>query len=102
MESNTTRTAKALFTAESRAWRGGCARRIVHLRVVPGREFGAVGFEPSSKAWLYHSHVQGDQEINDGLIGTIIVTDPREHGPTELHPTSIVSSDVIHDLQRKS
>jgi manganese oxidase len=32
--------------------------------------------EPSSKAWLYHSHVTGEEEINQGLIGTIIVTDP--------------------------
>ena len=32
--------------------------------------------EPSSKAWLYHSHVTGDEEVNLGLIGAIIVTDP--------------------------
>jgi manganese oxidase len=32
--------------------------------------------EPSSKGWLYHSHVDGDEEINQGLIGLIIVTDP--------------------------
>jgi manganese oxidase len=33
--------------------------------------------EPSSKGWLYHSHVAGDEEINQGLIGIIIVTDPK-------------------------
>jgi len=32
--------------------------------------------EPSSKAWLYHSHVTGDGEANLGLIGFIVVTDP--------------------------
>ena len=32
--------------------------------------------EPSSKAWLYHSHVLADQEINLGLFGFIVVTDP--------------------------
>ena len=59
--------------------------------VAPGESFTYVRFldqnsgplpsEPSSKAWLYHSHVQGDQEINLGLIGTIIVTDPHRPGP---------------------
>ena len=37
--------------------------------------------EPSSKAWLYHSHVTGEEEINQGLIGTIIVTDPARARP---------------------
>lgn len=32
--------------------------------------------EPSSKAWLYHSHVTGDTEAGLGLVGPIIVTDP--------------------------
>ena len=32
--------------------------------------------EPSSKAWLYHSHVAGDEEVNLGLFGCIVVTDP--------------------------
>lgn len=30
--------------------------------------------DPSSIAWLYHSHVMPEQEINLGLIGTIIIT----------------------------
>jgi manganese oxidase len=37
--------------------------------------------EPSSKGWLYHSHVTGDEEINQGLIGVIIVTDPHRARP---------------------
>ncbi len=37
--------------------------------------------EPSSKAWLYHSHVTGEEEINQGLIGSIIVTDPARARP---------------------
>lgn len=37
--------------------------------------------EPSSKGWLYHSHVAGDEEINQGLIGFIIVTDPKRARP---------------------
>jgi manganese oxidase len=32
--------------------------------------------EPSSKAWLYHSHVRGDEDANLGLVGFIVVTDP--------------------------
>lgn len=59
--------------------------------VAPGSSFTYVWFldessgplpsEPSSKAWLYHSHVKGDEEINQGLIGLIIVTDPRRARP---------------------
>lgn len=37
--------------------------------------------EPSSKAWLYHSHVAGDEEINLGLFGFIIVTDAARARP---------------------
>lgn len=37
--------------------------------------------EPSSKGWLYHSHVAGDDEINQGLIGVILVTDPKRARP---------------------
>jgi len=38
---------------------------------------GPSSSEPSSKAWLYHSHMSGDGEANLGLIGFIIVTDPQ-------------------------
>ncbi|HZD92927.1 MAG TPA: multicopper oxidase domain-containing protein [Candidatus Sulfotelmatobacter sp.] len=34
----------------------------------PGRD------QPSSIVWPYHSHVEETQEVNDGLIGAIIVT----------------------------
>lgn len=37
--------------------------------------------EPSSKPWLYHSHVSGDEEINAGLSGFIIVTDASRARP---------------------
>jgi len=37
--------------------------------------------EPSSKGWLYHSHVMGENEINLGLVGCIIVTDPKRARP---------------------
>lgn len=37
--------------------------------------------EPSSKAWLYHSHVVPDEEANLGLIGFIVVTDPKRARP---------------------
>jgi FtsP/CotA-like multicopper oxidase with cupredoxin domain len=40
-------------------------------------ESGPLPAEPSSKAWLYHSHVGGEGEINLGLEGLIIVTDPK-------------------------
>lgn len=59
--------------------------------VAPGAKFtyvweldessGPLPDEPSSKAWLYHSHVRGDTETNLGLIGCIIVTDPRRARP---------------------
>ena len=39
-------------------------------------ESGPLSGEPSSKGWLYHSHVNGDEESNMGLIGFIIVADP--------------------------
>lgn len=37
--------------------------------------------EPSSKGWLYHSHVSGDTETNLGLMGGLIVTDPKRARP---------------------
>ena len=40
-------------------------------------ESGPLPSEPSSKAWLYHSHVGGEGEVNLGLAGFIIVTDPK-------------------------
>ena len=42
---------------------------------------GPLPGEPSSKPWLYHSHVNAEAEINLGLIGFIIVTDPARARP---------------------
>lgn len=44
-------------------------------------ESGPMPSEPSSKGWLYHSHVAGDEEPNLGLIGFIVVTDPKRARP---------------------
>ena len=42
---------------------------------------GPLPGEPSSKGWLYHSHVSGDEEANLGLVGFIAVTDPKRARP---------------------
>jgi len=42
---------------------------------------GPLPGEPSSRGWLYHSHVNGDEESNLGLIGFIVVTDPKRARP---------------------
>lgn len=44
-------------------------------------EAGPLPGEPSSKVWTYHSHVRGDQDIYDGLVGTLVVTDPTHARP---------------------
>jgi hypothetical protein len=59
--------------------------------VAPGAKFtyvwslddasGPLPHEPSSKGWLYHSHVEGDDETNLGLVGFLIVTDPKRARP---------------------
>ncbi|MBN8247061.1 MAG: multicopper oxidase domain-containing protein, partial [Verrucomicrobia bacterium] len=59
--------------------------------VAPGARFtyvweldeasGPAPGEPSSKGWLYHSHVNGDEEANLGLVGFLIVTDPKRARP---------------------
>jgi FtsP/CotA-like multicopper oxidase with cupredoxin domain len=42
---------------------------------------GPTPAEPSSKVWLYHSHVVADEEIYRGLVGTIVVTDRHRARP---------------------
>lgn len=42
---------------------------------------GPLPNEPSSKAWLYHSHVDPVGELNLGLMGAIIVTDSKRARP---------------------
>ena len=44
--------------------------------------------EPSSKVWLYHSHVDEVQDVRDGLVGTIIVTDAA-HARTGATPNDV-------------
>lgn len=44
--------------------------------------------EPSTKGWLYHSHVNGDEEANLGLIGFIVVADPAR-ARADATPTDI-------------
>jgi len=42
---------------------------------------GPMPSEPSSKAWIYHSHVANETEVNLGLDGFIVVTDPKRARP---------------------
>src|SRR5262249_37720348 len=42
---------------------------------------GPLPGEPSSKGWLYHSHVNAEEEVNLGLAGLLIVTDPQRARP---------------------
>jgi manganese oxidase len=45
------------------------------------KEAGPEPGEPSSKVWLYHSHVSADEDINWGLVGAIVITDPAHARP---------------------
>lgn len=46
--------------------------------------------DPSSIVWLYHSHVDSNAEINDGLIGTIVVTRKgMERSATDPRPKDV-------------
>ena len=54
-----------------------------------GRESGPQGGELSSKVWLYHSHVHPEREIDQGLVGAIIVTDPARGNPVTAVPTDV-------------
>jgi FtsP/CotA-like multicopper oxidase with cupredoxin domain len=51
-------------------------------------ESGPLPGEPSSKVWLYHSHVDADDEIYRGLIGTIVITDPA-HARDDASPDDV-------------
>jgi FtsP/CotA-like multicopper oxidase with cupredoxin domain len=50
---------------------------VWHLDELSGPQPG----EPSSKCWLYHSHCTDDEEVNLGLFGFIVVTDPARARP---------------------
>lgn len=51
-------------------------------------EAGPAAGEPSSKVWLYHSHVMADADINMGLVGAIIITD-RAHARADATPNDV-------------
>jgi FtsP/CotA-like multicopper oxidase with cupredoxin domain len=52
------------------------------------KEAGPETGEPSSKVWLYHSHVIADEDINRGLIGVIVITD-QAHARPDRTPTDV-------------
>lgn len=54
-----------------------------------GRESAPLPTEPSTKVWLYHSHVHPEQEIYLGLEGVIIVADPSRADPVTAIPTDV-------------
>lgn len=54
-----------------------------------GRESGPLPGEPSTKVWLYHSHVQPEEEIEAGLVGVIIVADPARADPETALPKDV-------------
>ena len=54
-----------------------------------GRESGPEGRELSSKVWLYHSHVHPETEIEEGLVGAIIVADPARANAVTAVPTDV-------------
>jgi len=51
-------------------------------------EAGPPPGEPSSRVWLYHSHVDADEDIYRGLIGTIVITDPA-HAREDASPDDV-------------
>ena len=59
--------------------------------------------DPSSVAWLYHSHVMEDEEANLGLVGTIVIT-RKGMGALCLRPGPARCGSgihlAVHDFQR--
>ncbi len=56
--------------------------------------------EPSSKGWLYHSHVVAEEETDLGLVGFIVATDPtraRADGTPSDVDREMASLFMIHD-----
>jgi hypothetical protein len=72
------------YTKENEGGVYAVSRGKPSLPVAPGAKFRYTWFadessgpragQPSSILWPYHSHVEEGREINDGLIGPIIVT----------------------------
>jgi FtsP/CotA-like multicopper oxidase with cupredoxin domain len=54
-----------------------------------GRESGPLPSEPSTRVWLYHSHVHPEEEIEAGLEGVILVADPTRADPVTARPTDV-------------
>jgi FtsP/CotA-like multicopper oxidase with cupredoxin domain len=54
-----------------------------------GRESGPLPSEPSTRVWLYHSHVHPEQEIEQGLVGVILVADPTRADPVTAQPRDV-------------
>jgi FtsP/CotA-like multicopper oxidase with cupredoxin domain len=52
------------------------------------KEAGPETGEPSSKVWLYHSHVIADEDVNRGLVGVIVITD-QAHAQPDGTPTDV-------------
>lgn len=60
---------------------------------VPERA-GPAERDPSSIAWMYHSHVNEDADLNAGLMGPIIVT-RREDADADLTPLDVDREFVV-------
>jgi FtsP/CotA-like multicopper oxidase with cupredoxin domain len=58
-------------------------------RWLAGRESGPLPNEPSTRVWLYHSHVHPEAEIEQGLVGVILVADPARADPVTAVPTDV-------------
>lgn len=54
-----------------------------------GRESGPLPSEPSTRVWLYHSHVHPEEEIEAGLVGVILVADPTRADPATALPSDV-------------
>ena len=54
-----------------------------------GRESGPLPGEPSTRVWLYHSHVHPEAEIEAGLVGAIIVADPTRADHSTALPNDV-------------
>jgi len=74
------RPTNAPFTFQGRGAAVGYGGRFTYVWHLD-EESGPLPSEPSSKAWLYHSHVSPQGDINKGLEGFIIVTDPKRARP---------------------
>jgi manganese oxidase len=68
------------FASQGRGAAVGYGARFTYVWYLDDAS-GPFPSEPSSKAWLYHSHVNSGGEVNMGLEGFIIVSDPKRARP---------------------